>query len=110
MTVNFTIILGVIFISIVTQMVIKAIKNIAPNKIKTPIPQLTSIVVSILLCVTAHMDIFVAFGYVLSLNPLGAVITGIIASLGAGSVYDLISQMNEYKEKLAIEKHTSTKE
>jgi len=109
MTVNFTIILGVILISIVTQMVVKALKNIAPNKIKTPIPQLTSIVVSILLCISAHMDIFVAFGYVLSLNPLGAIVTGIIASLGAGSVYDLISQMNEYKEKLAIEKHSSTK-
>lgn len=109
MTLNFTIILGVILISIVTQMVVKALKNIAPNKIKTPIPQLTSIVVSILLCVTAHMDIFVAFGYTLSLNPLGAVITGIVASLGAGSVYDLIAQMNEYKEKLAVEKHNSTK-
>lgn len=103
------ILFGILFISLVTTSCVDALKKASPIKLKSPFPQLLSLGISIMLCVSANLDIFVAFGYVLSCNMIGLVITGIIASLGAGGVFDLYTKINEYKGKVAIEKYTEDK-
>jgi hypothetical protein len=111
----------IIFIALVVQLVVEAIKVLFTAISKDWkfkwlsfkwLPKLfTSALLSmswtILLCFAAKAGIFEAFGFVLIWPVLDYVVTGILASLGAGKVYDLFMSMRDYKDKLAIEKTTT---
>lgn len=99
--------LGIIFMSIATQFIVKAIRKCCSKKMKSPIPQIMSMIIGVLLCVLSGLDMFVAFGYPLEYAIVGQILTGSIASLGANGIFDIYTQMNEYKEKLAVEKNKS---
>lgn len=105
MEVNLTIILGVIFIALATQFIVEALKGLLPkfadNEYLAPY---LAMLWAIGLCMLTNSDLFLAFGYPLTVPLVGAIATGIIASLGANRVYDLIVSFQDYKEKLAMEK------
>lgn len=107
------ILLGVIFISLVVQLVVDAIKvpiatvmkyEEKEDKIGALIAPFLSILFSIILCVLADCDLFVAFGYPLQIMYVGQVFTGLVASLGAGKIYGLLKDFQDYQEKLITEK------
>lgn len=117
MTINMTMLILIILIALVVQGVIEAMK-LALSHIekrwgwkwpaKIFFPRLNALFWAILLCFAAKAGFFIAFGFALSWVWLDYIVTGIVASLGAGKVYDLFVNVNSYKEKLAAEKATVT--
>lgn len=104
---NVNVLLGIIIVALITEVTVNAIKVFLP-KLEFPIVQLTSIIVGVALAVLSNMDIFVAFGYPLMVQYVGCVVTGIICSLGANAIYDLLESIKDYKDRLAIAKHIDT--
>lgn len=117
MEINLFMLLGILFIALVVQYAVEAFKGIARAAAKAFLisgrtgqrvvyimSPILSMTFAIGLCILAGLDLFVAFGYPLSVLYVGSTVTGIIASLGAGKIYDLILDMRDYKDKLAIEK------
>jgi len=110
MEINLTIILGVIFIALAVQFIVEAIKGLLPKLADHDyIAPYLAMIWAIGLCILTGSDLFLAFGYPLTVSLVGAIATGIIASLGANKVYDLIVSFQDYREKLAIEKVAITK-
>ncbi|MDD4565536.1 MAG: hypothetical protein PHE79_08725 [Eubacteriales bacterium] len=121
MTINMEILILIIFIALVVQLVVEAIKVLfkaigkdwSSNRLsfkwltKVFTSALLSMFWTILLCFAAKAGIFEGFGFMLVWPILDYVVTGILASLGAGKVYDLFVSMRDYKDKLAIEKTTT---
>ena len=114
MEINLFMLLGIILVALIVQYAIEAIKVITravckiggndskqANAILAPI---LSAGLAVFLCILAGLDFFAAFGYPLSVVYVGSIVTGIIASLGAGKVYDLILDVKDYRDKLAVEK------
>ena len=112
MTINMTMLILIILIALVVQYIVEALKGLFkavekkwglswPQKIF--FPALNSMFWTILLCFAAGAGIFSAFGFTLMWAWLDYVVTGIVASLGAGAVYDLVISVREYKDKLAVE-------
>lgn len=107
------ILLGIILIALVVQFVVEALKSpIAAifkfaekeDRISPLLAPFLSLAWAIALCILSGCDLFAAFGYPLSALYVGEIVSGIIASLGAGKVYDLIMEFQDYRERLAIEK------
>lgn len=107
------ILLGVILIALVVQFVVEALKSpIAAifkfagkeDRLNPLLAPFFSLAWAIALCILSGCDLFTAFGYPLSVLYVGEIVTGIIASLGAGKVYDLIMEFQDYRDRLAIEK------
>ena len=114
MDINLFILLGIILIALIVQYVVEAIKGLITavakyeggdgKEIGALVAPFIAMIFAITLCILSSCDLFVAFGYPLSILYIGEIVTGIIASLGANKVYDLIMSFQDYKEKLAIEK------
>lgn len=113
MEINLFILLGIILIALVVQYIVEALKlPIAAvlkcagkkDKVNPLLAPFLSLAWAVALCILADCDLFVAFGYPLSEPYIGAVSTGIVASLGASKVYELITSFREYKDKIAVEK------
>ena len=111
---NIVIFLGIILIALMVQLMVEAIKApisaLLKYKGKTDnlcalIAPFLSILFAIALCVLSGADLFIAFGYALSVPYVGSVVSGIIASLGANKVYDLLSGFQEYKAKITVDKN-----
>lgn len=60
---------------------------------------ITSMVVSIVLCLSYRVDLLVLLGLTTSLPIVGQLITAIIISGGSVYVHDLVSKLNELKGK-----------
>jgi len=112
MDINLFILLGIILIALIVQYVVEAIKGLITaitkykgyedSKISVTLAPFIAIIFAIGLCILSGCDLFVAFGYPLTIIYVGETVTGIIASLGANKVYDLIMSFRDYKDKLAI--------
>lgn len=110
---DIVIIMGVVLIALIVQFIVEALKlpvtavlkfNGKEDRYNPLFAPFLSIAWCIALCILAGCDLFVAFGYPLSVPYVGAVASGIIASLGAGKVYDLVVEFKDYRERLAVEK------
>lgn len=102
--INISIIFGIILIALVTEAVVNSLKRLMPIETKIPIAILLALGTSIALCTLANLDIMVAFGYPLKEPVVGCVVTGIVASLGANAIYDLVESYKDYQGRLAVEK------
>lgn len=60
---------------------------------KVSISMIGSLVISILLCILASIDIFPIVGLTISVPIVGSVLTGIIVSRGANFVNDLFTKL-----------------
>ena len=116
---DIVVLLGVILVSLIVQLVVEAFK--APvksvfkrlNKEDDLSPLLApflSILFSVMLCIMVQCDLFVAFGYSLTVPYVGYVVTGFVASLGAGKIYDLLEDFKDYSQRLAVEKKEEPEE
>ena len=113
MEMNLTILLGVILIALAVQFVVEAIKGLITAVFKYKgtedttgglLAPFLAMIWAVGLCILTGSDLFLAFGFPLAFPYVGAITTGIIASLGANKVYDLIISFKEYKELLAKER------
>lgn len=63
------------------------------QKGKVSIDMIGSLIISILVCVLASVDVFPLVGFDLSISYVGSVLTGIIVSRGANIVHELFSKI-----------------
>ena len=108
MEVNIDIILGVILIALFTEGIVSSFKRLLPETASPKVPVIIAMVVSVLLCMLTKLDLMTGFGYPLTIQYgiyIGAFFSGVLASLGASAIYNLYDGFNEYKDKLAVEKH-----
>lgn len=84
--------LQLVVVAILVEAVWENIKMLFPNK-KFSISMLGSLLVSILVCVLASVDIFPIVGVTISVPVIGSVLTGIIVSRGANFVSDLFTKL-----------------
>ena len=113
MQMDMYILLGVVLIALATQLIVEAIKvpiSAVCRFFKRDVKRTNLIFApflslgwAIALCILSGSDLFQAFGYPLQLEYLGAIATGIISSLGANRIYDLVMDFNDYKGKLAVD-------
>lgn len=64
---------------------------------KLSISRIGSLVISIIICVIANVDIFPVVGVSMSIPFIGSILTGIVVSRGANFVNDLFSKLKEVK-------------
>lgn len=64
---------------------------------KLLISRIGSLVISIIICVIANVDIFPVVGVSMSIPFIGSILTGIVVSRGANFVNDLFSKLKEVK-------------
>lgn len=114
---DIVVLLGIILVSLVVQLVVEAFKNPIKSVFKklnkeddlSPLlAPFLSIIFSVILCTLAQCDLFIAFGYPLTVPYVGYIVTGFVASLGAGKIYDLLEDFKDYSQRLAIEKKEET--
>ena len=108
MEVNITIILGVILVALLTEAIVNSVKRLFIKDVPACVPVAIAMITSCILCVLAKLDLMSGFGYPLQIKYgiyIGAMFSGLVASLGANAVYDLFDHFNEYKDKMAVERH-----
>ena len=111
MSVDIDIILGVIFVALLTEGVVSSTKRLFNETTNPKTAVVIAMVVAVLLCMLARLDLMTGFGYPITVKNgiyIGAFFSGILASLGASAIYDLYDGFSDYKEKLAVEKHNAT--
>lgn len=64
---------------------------------KLSMSMIGSLVISIIICVVANVDIFPVVGVSMSIPFIGSILTGIVVSRGANFVNDLFSKLKEVK-------------
>lgn len=64
---------------------------------KLLISRIGSLVISIIICVIANVDIFPVVGVSMSIPFIGSILTGIVVSRGANFVNDLFTKLKEVK-------------
>lgn len=64
---------------------------------KLSMSMIGSLVISIIICVIANVDIFPVVGVSMSIPFIGSILTGIVVSRGANFVNDLFSKLKEVK-------------
>lgn len=64
---------------------------------KLSISRIGSLVISIIICVIANVDIFPVVGVSMSIPFIGSILTGIVVSRGANFVNDLFSNLKGVK-------------
>lgn len=64
---------------------------------KLSVSMIGSLVISIIICVVANVDIFPVVGVSMSIPFIGSILTGIVVSRGANFVNDLFSKLKEVK-------------
>ena len=97
-------IVAVVFIiAVLIPLVVEGIKRPLPEKWHGRIGAVTCLVISIVVCLLAKADIFLAFGVVLQGNIgtiAGQVLTGACCSMGANSIYDKFKEILSYRHKV----------
>lgn len=94
-----------ILLAILMAMVVEALIEYAKNLIKmftdkdykTAITQLCAVLVSVLLCMAACVDMFAALDITFNVSWLGVILTGILISRGANYVSDFIKRLQTVK-------------
>ena len=103
-TINMELLLLIIFISIVVQYIVEALKVLFKAVGKNWGCKWLSVIFTsaliamfwtILLCFAAKAGIFKAFGFILAWSWLDYLATGILASLGASKIYDFVLSFND---------------
>lgn len=110
MSVNIDILLGIILVALVSEAMVNALKKLVTKEYAFPYQVVLSLICAIMLCVLTKLDILEGFGYVLSVPLIGSICTGVIASLGAGAIYDLQKQFKEYRELIARDNSENSQE
>ena len=64
---------------------------------KLSISMIGSLVISIIICVIANVDIFPVVGVSMSIPFIGSILTGIVVSRGANFVNDLFTKLKGVK-------------
>ena len=93
----------IVVLAIISQAVVQQIKNLLRfhkgkyfhDKINFKV--LVSMIISLVLCLTYHVDLLVLLGLTASVPFVGQLITGVIISGGASLTHNLISQLLELK-------------
>lgn len=83
-----------ILVAILVEAIWENFKMVWQDK-KVNINMLGALILSILICILANIDIFVVIGIGLNVPVVGAILTGIVVSRGANFVNDLFSKLNK---------------
>lgn len=81
-----------IVIAIFVEAIWENLKIIWSEK-EVNINMLGSLILAIIICVLARIDVFIIVGIELSLPIIGSILTGIVVSRGANFVSDLFSKL-----------------
>lgn len=82
-----------VVVAVLVEAIWENIKMIYQDK-KISISMIGSLVISILICTLASIDIFSIIGINISVPLIGSILTGIITSRGANLVNDLFTKIN----------------
>lgn len=85
-----------IIVAILVEAIWENIKMVY-QKDKLSKSMIGSLVISVLICVVANVDIFPVVGVSMSIPFIGSILTGIVVSRGANFVDDLFSKLKEVK-------------
>lgn len=83
-----------VIIAILVEAIWENIKMIYQNK-KLSVSMIGSLIISIIICCIANVDVFPMIGFDMSIPVVGSIFTGIICSRGANLVSDLFSKINK---------------
>lgn len=83
-----------ILVAILVEAIWENFKMVWQDK-KVNVNMIGSLLLSILICILANIDIFVVIGIELTVPFVGAILTGVIVSRGANFVNDLFSKLNK---------------
>lgn len=86
-----------VIVAILIEAIWENIKMIWQNG-KFSIDKIGSLVISILICILAKIDIFPIVNVSISVPVIGSIFTGIIVSRGANFVHDLFNKISGDKE------------
>ena len=86
-----------VIVAILIEAIWENIKMIWQNG-KFSIDKIGSLVISILICILAKIDIFPIVNVSISVPVIGSIFTGIIVSRGANFVHDLFNKISGNKE------------
>ena len=86
-----------VIVAILIEAIWENIKMIWQNG-KFSIDKIGSLVISILICILAKIDIFPIVNLSIMVPVIGSILTGIIVSRGANFVHDLFNKISGYKE------------
>lgn len=81
-----------VLIAILVEAIWENLKMVWQEK-KLNVNMLGSLILSIVICLLARVDIFTIVGIELALPVVGSVLTGIVVSRGANFVNDLFSKL-----------------
>ena len=81
-----------VIISILVEAIWENIKFVRKDK-AINVNMVGSLIISILICVLARVDIFAVIGIDLIVKVIGSILTGIIVSRGANFVNDLFTRL-----------------
>lgn len=86
-----------VIVAILIEAVWENIKMVWQNG-KFSIDKIGSLVISILICILAKIDIFPIVNLSIMVPVIGSILTGIIVSRGANFVHDLFNKISGNKE------------
>lgn len=87
-----------IIVAILVEAIWENLKMLWENG-KISVNRCGSLILAIVVCVLASIDIFPIVGIAIKIPYIGAILTGIIVSRGANFVNDLFSKLSNKKEK-----------
>lgn len=86
-----------VIVAILIEAIWENLKMVWQNG-KFSIDKIGSLVISILICILAKIDIFPIVNLSISIPVIGSILTGIIVSRGANFVHDLFNKISGDKE------------
>lgn len=89
---------GIILMAIVIEGVITYIKEIFVNK-TVAWQQILGIVLGIVVAIAYNADLFALFGLTSTIPFVGSILTGILLSRGSNYIFDLVKQLQGYKNQ-----------
>lgn len=87
-----------VIVAILIEAIWENIKMVWQNG-KFSIDKIGALVISILICILAKIDIFPIVNLSISVPVIGSILTGIIVSRGANFVHDLFNKISGDKDK-----------
>jgi hypothetical protein len=86
----------VVILAVMVEAIWENIKRAYTDSLQPSV--IGSLVISILVCVLAGVDVFEIIGLPLRVAFVGSILTGIIAARGANFVNDLFTRLNAQKQ------------
>lgn len=86
----------VVILAVMVEAIWENIKRAYTDSLQPSV--IGSLVVSILVCVLAGVDVFEIIGLPLRVAFVGSILTGVIAARGANFVNDLFTRLNAQKQ------------